>query len=352
VRQTEVVVTLTSRHRQAGQQVAHSLGSQVRAIELDLQDQDGLGAAIATHDLVIHCAGPFRDRDVQVLQICIQHQVNYLDVSDHPAFSERALQYQEQARAAGITAIINTGVFPGISNSMVRQDVEALDQADTIHLSYVVAGTGGAGITIMRTTFLGLIEPFLGWLEGQWQLIQPYSGRQTIDFPPPYGRVNVFWFDVPERLTLPQSFPVRSVITKFGSVPEIYNGITWILAHWIPKSWLQKPNVIEFLAWGGFVTTQFTDRFSGTGIAIRSAVTGMLANQPTQVVSDLVLPDTAIAAGYGTGSIAQLILQQTLHKPGVWPVEAAVPTPLFQEMMTQRGVSIHQHMSSSTQICV
>jgi saccharopine dehydrogenase-like NADP-dependent oxidoreductase len=78
----------------------------------------------------------------------------------------------------------------------------------------------------------------------------------------------------------------------------------------------------------------------------------MLANQPTQVVSDLVLPDTAIAAGYGTGSIAQLILQQTLHKPGVWPVEAAVPTPLFQEMMTQRGVSIHQHMSSSTQICV
>lgn len=348
VKQAEVVVTLTSRDPISGQQIAATLGSQVRAISLDLNNLDGLDAAIATQDLVIHCAGPFHDRDARVLQTCIQHQVNYVDVSDHPSFTEKALKYQEQAQATGITAIINTGVFPGISNSMVRQDVEALDQADTIHLSYVVAGTGGAGITIMRTTFLGLIDPFLGWLHGQWQSIQPYSERETITFPAPYGRVNVFWFDVPERLTLPQTFPVQTVITKFGSVPEIYNGITWALAHWMPKAWLQNRGVIEFLSWGGFVTTQFTDRFSGTGVAMRSAVTGIKAGQPAQVVSTLVLPDTAIAAGYGTGSIAQLILNQDLKKPGVWSVEAAVPTPLFQVTMVERGVQIQQNLQLLT----
>ena len=343
-RQDAVTITLTSRTLDSGQQVAATLGPQVQALQLDLADSEALKVAIATQDLVIHCAGPFHDRNAQVLQICIQQHVNYLDVSDHPAFTEQALYLKDEAIAAGVTAIINTGVFPGMSNSMVRQDVEALDQADQIHLSYVVAGTGGAGLTIMRTTFLGLIEPFLGWLQGQWQSIQPYSDREIIQFPPPYGRVNVFWFDVPERLTLPQTFPVQSVITKFGSVPEIYNGITWALAHWMPKSWLQQRSVIEFLAWGGFVTTQFTDRFSGTGVAMRSAVTGSKEGQPTEVVSTLVLPDTAIAAGYGTGSIAQLLLKEEFRKPGVWPVEAALPTPLFQKVMAQRGVQIHQHI--------
>jgi len=269
VKHSEVAVTLTSRDAEAAQKVANRLNSQAQALELD--HQEALDTAIASHDLVIHCAGPFHDRDARVLKTCIQKRVNYLDVSDHPSFTEKALQYQEQATTSGITAIINTGVFPGISNSMVRQDVEALDQADTIHLSYVVAGTGGAGVTIMRTTFLGLIEPFLGWINGEWQPIQPYSDREIITFPSPYGQVNVFWFDVPERLTLPQTFPVQSVITKFGSVPEIYNGITWALAHWMPKTWLQNRRMIEFLSWGGFVTTQFTDRFSGIGVAMEGS---------------------------------------------------------------------------------
>lgn len=342
IQQSEVAVTLTSRDLSVGQQVSANLGSQVLQLELD--DLRALDAAIASQDLVIHCAGPFHDRDARVLKACIRHRVNYVDVSDHPSFTEQALTHHDQAKAAGVTAIINTGVFPGISNSMVRQDVEALDQAETIHLSYVVAGTGGAGVTIMRTTFLGLLAPFHGWLEGQWQTIPPYSGRETILFPPPYGRVNVFWFDVPERFTLPQTFPVQSVVTKFGSVPEIYNGITWALAHWMPKPWLRNRRVIEFLSWGGFLTTQFTDRFSGTGVAMRSAVTGVQGGQPMQAISTLVLPDTAIAAGYGTGSIAQLILNQDLDQPGVWPVEAAVPTDLFQKMMAQRGVEIQQQV--------
>ncbi|NJK41063.1 MAG: NAD(P)H-binding protein [Acaryochloridaceae cyanobacterium SU_2_1] len=340
----QIGLTITSTTAQTGSAIALDLGPQVQFQVLDLADRKAVEAAIAPQDLVIHCAGPFQDRNTQVLELCIQHQVNYLDVSDHPSFTEQARQWHDQAVAAGVTAIVNTGIFPGISNSMVRQDVETLDQPQNIHLSYVVAGTGGAGITIMRTTFLGLQHPFHAWLEGRWQQVQPYSECETIPFPPPYGPVKVFWFDVPERLTLTQSFAVQSVVTKFGSVPAIYNGLTWALAHWLPKTWLRERRVIEFLAWAGFVTTQFTNRWSGTGVAIRSQVTGLRAGRSAQASSSLVLPDTAIAAGYGTGSIAQLILSQRLKQPGVWPVEAALPTPLFQEMMALREVVIKQNI--------
>ena len=341
---TSATITLAGRQPDVGERVTAELGPQIQFRALDLSDGVSLEQAIAPVDLVIHCAGPFHDRDARVLQTCIQRGVNYLDVSDHRSFSRKALAHRDSAIAAGVTAVINSGIFPGISNSMVRQDVEALDQPDTIHLSYVVAGSGGAGPTVMRTTFLGLQHPFEMWRQGQWQQVPPYSDREIIEFPAPYGKVNVFWFDVPEAWTLPQTFPVQTVITKFGSVPEIYNGITWALAHWLPQSWLQLRWLIEFLSWGSYVTTQMSDRFSGRGVAIRSHVTGQKAGAAAQVSSTLVLPDTAIATGYGTGSIAQLILAGDLAKPGVWTVEEALPTTLFQQTLKERGIEVEQWM--------
>jgi saccharopine dehydrogenase-like NADP-dependent oxidoreductase len=341
LKHTDAHVTITG--RQAGQTVADRLGPHASFQSLDLADREGLLNAIAAADLVIHTAGPFHDRNAQVLQLCIENSINYLDVSDHRSFTNQAIAYRDQARAAGVTAIINTGVFPGLSNSMVLQDVETLDQPEQIHLSYVVAGSGGAGLTVMRTTFLGLQHAFEVWRAGQWVLVEPYSCREVITFPEPYGGVNVFWFDVPEALTLAQSFSVQTVVTKFGSVPEIYNLLTWLTAR-LPKAWLQKRSVIEFLAWGSYRCTEFSDSITGTGVAMRSEVQGIKDGQPMTACSTLVVDDTAIAAGYGTGSIAQLILSGQLSKPGVWPVEASLPTDLCQAMLNLRGVVIKQRV--------
>ncbi|MGB3495915.1 MAG: saccharopine dehydrogenase NADP-binding domain-containing protein [Elainellaceae cyanobacterium] len=316
------------------------LTTQVHVMALDLDDRETLGGAIASSNLVIHCAGPFMQRDGRVLQLCIDQGVNYLDVSDCVPFTRRALEWRSAAEAAGVTAILNSGVFPGISNSMARQGVEMLDEVETVRLYYGVAGSGGAGVTVMRTTFLGLLEPVHAWLNGQWQTLKPYSDRQTVKFPPPYGKVGVYWYEVPETFTLPDSFSVKSVMTKFGSLPDLYNHMTWIVAHLFPKTWLRSPKNMEALAQVSYRMTEVSDRFSGTGIAIRVEVEGVKEGQPQQMELTMTQPDTAIAAGYGTGAIAQLMLARKLDQPGVWPVERVLPTDLFLQAMGDRGVEI------------
>lgn len=338
---TSAEITVTGRQLVNGTLASSTGGAPVQFLALDLADTKGLQQAIASHNLVIHCAGPFVYRDVTVLKRCIEEGVNYLDVSDNRAFTRKALACRDVAAAAGVTAIINTGIFPGISNSMVRHDVEQLDQAERIHLSYVVAGSGGAGVTVMRTTFLGLQEPFEAWTDNQWQWVKPYSDRETISFPKPYGKAGVYWFDMPEAFTLVDSFPVKTVITKFGSVPDLYNHLTWIAAHIFPSSWLKNPAGIEFLAHVSHRMTQFSDRFSGIGVAIRSEVKGYKNGESLRVGSTLVHENTAVAAGAGTGSIAELMLTGQLTKPGVWPVEQALSTELFQQTMHSRGIEIH-----------
>jgi saccharopine dehydrogenase-like NADP-dependent oxidoreductase len=338
---TSAQVTIAGRNPTTGTALAEQLGAKFTT--LDLAKSDRIRAAIAQSNLVIHCAGPFHFRDTSVLKTCIEAGVNYVDVSDHPSFTRKALLHHAEAETAGVTAIVNTGIFPGISNSMVRRDVEQLDEAEKIHLSYVVAGSGGAGVTVMRTTFLGLQRPFEAWIDGAWKTIKPYSDREVIEFPK-YGKVGVYWFDMPEAFTLPETFPVKTVITKFATVPRFYNYLTWSVARWWHPKLLQMNAVIEFLSQVSHAMTDVSDRMSGIGVAIRSEVTGKKNGESMRCVSTMIHPDTAISAGVGTGTVSELLLSGKLEKPGVWAIEQALPTDLFEQMMRDRGVEIQQHL--------
>lgn len=332
---TSVTMTLTGRRQRLT-----PLPERCDFMALDLADQTAVKQAIADHALVIHCAGPFSYRDTHVLETCIEQGVNYLDVADHPPYVKAALGLRTAAQAQGVTAIVSTGVFPGLSNSMVRCGMEQLDEADAIHLSYVVAGSGGAGVTVMRTTFLELQHPFSAWLNGAWQSVQPYSDREVVSFPAPYDHCGVYWFNTIEAMTLPESFAVQTVTTKFGSVPALYNYLTWLTAHALPKSWLRQPSTIEFLAQASYRMTEVSDPMSGIGIAMRADIKGHLQGQPMRYTATFSHPNTAAAAGMGTGSVAQYVLSGELDQPGVWPVELGLPTQLFQQACQQRQLSI------------
>ena len=333
---TNAQITITGRQLKP-HTLSNFASSSIEFLPLDLENIEALRAAIKKANLVIHCAGPFHYRDGRVLKICLEEKVNYIDVSDHRSFYHKVLPYAQEAIASGVTAILNTGVFPGISNSMVRQAVEQVTEPEKIHLSYVVGGSGGAGITAMRTTFLGLRTSFEAWINGQWQKVLPYSERETIQFPPPYGKVGVYWFDVPETYSFAESFPVKTVITKFGSLPDFYNHLTWITAHVFPSSWIESKRGIEFFSHVSYKMTSFTDKFSGIGVAMHAEVIGK-NNQ--KCCATMVHENTAIAAGCGTGSVASLLLENKINKPGIWPIEQVLPTDLFLAAMESRGIKI------------
>jgi len=337
---TDAEVTVTGRHAHLGLALAEQLGTKVHFLEMDLSEVERLREAIATHDLVLHSAGPFHYRDTRVLQMCIEAGVDYADVSDERTFTEKALSCSDAAKAAGVTAIVNTGVFPGISNSMVRQGVELLDKADSVQLSYIVAGSGGAGVTVMRTTFIGLQHSFPAWLNGSWQTVKPYTGRETLEFPA-YGKASVYWYDMPEAITLQRTFPsVKNVITKFGVVPDFYNHATWSMAHLVPSPVLKHPSTVEFLANVSYSMTSVTDRFSGTGVAMRCDIQGQKDGVTSHYCSTFSHESAAIATGLGTGSIAELMLKGELKQPGVYAVEQVLSTPQFQDTMKQRNLEI------------
>jgi saccharopine dehydrogenase-like NADP-dependent oxidoreductase len=335
INHTSAQIIITGR-----QQKNLKLLPRIQFLALDLEEIEKLRQAIKNSDLVIHCAGPFHYRDGRVVKICIEEKVNYIDVSDHRSFYQKLIPYRELAIKAGITAVVNTGIFPGISNSMVREGVEQLDSVETISLNYAVAGSGGAGLTVMRTTFLGLKKPFLAWINGQWQEIKPYTAREVIDFPAPLGKTGVYWFDMPETYTFAESFSVQNVITKFGSIPDFYNHLTWITAHIFPDNWVESAKGIEFFSKVSYRMTEVTDKFSGIGVAMLAKVVGWKEQKRTIYQATMIHENTAQAAGWGAGSLAELILAGRIQKAGIYPVEQVLSTELFHATMKKRGIKL------------
>ncbi|ANV87159.1 saccharopine dehydrogenase family protein [Picosynechococcus sp. PCC 7117] len=315
-------------------------------LRLDLEDLAALEKAIANHDLVIHCAGPFHRRDGRVLQTCIHQGKNYIDVSDHRCLYQKLKPLTQAATEAGIIAVCNAGVFPGISNSMVRLGVEQLDEPHKIELYYGVAGSGGAGETVLTTTFLGLGEPFLVFQGGTWQAKQPYSKPTIIDFPAPIGKTTVYWFDVAETFTFAESFPVETVVTKFGSLPNFYNQLTRAMTL-LPESLRQHPRIIQGLSKIGYGMTKLTDSFTGVGVAMRAIVSGIKDATPQQVTVDFVHEHTAIAAGLGVVLVAELVLSEQINQPGLYPVEQIIPSDLFLAWARQHQLQLSWNIQPS-----
>ncbi|MGB3200012.1 MAG: SDR family NAD(P)-dependent oxidoreductase, partial [Nodosilinea sp.] len=110
---TEAEVTITGRNPQLGMAALEQLGTKVQFQMLDLSNHQQVREAVAKADLVVHSAGPFHYRDGGVLRACIEQGVDYTDVSDERSFTRKALAMHAEAKAAGVTAVINTGVFPG-----------------------------------------------------------------------------------------------------------------------------------------------------------------------------------------------------------------------------------------------
>jgi saccharopine dehydrogenase-like NADP-dependent oxidoreductase len=341
---TQAQVTITGRSSSGfPSYLKEQFGDRLQYQAVDLADNIGLAEAIAAVDLVVHCAGPFRQRDTSVLRVCIDRGKNYVDVSDDRIFTKAALEHCAAAEAAGVTAVINTGVFPGISNSLVRQGAEQFDKPEEFHIYYVVAGSGGAGVTVMRTTFLNIQHSFDAWIDSQWQQVKPYSKKETIEFPAPFGKSNVYWFDMPESLTLAKNFPVKTVTTKFGTFPNFYNSLTWMTAHWFPKQLMQQPQFIEALSHISHSMASVTNRFSGIGVAMRVDIIGQKNGEIAHYYSTFVHDNAAIATGIGTGSISEFILSEQIKKPGVWPVEQAVTTVLWENILSSRELLVEQH---------
>lgn len=255
----------------------------------NIDNPSELMVAISGADLVIHAAGPFQRRtECNVLEASIAAGVPYLDVCDDTEYAKRAKRLHEKAKSAGVPAISTAGIYPGVSNVMAahmislarkeynedwsyKQAADDAPKVDRILYSYYTAGSGGAGPTILETSFLlagedvvaykyvdfsfSFFSPynihkhyfFLPCRDGNAVTVPPVSNRRGVDFGPGIGRKSVYLYSLPEVATGHQVFGVPNISARFGTAPDIWNWAMVAVARLVPKSVLEdRESVSKF----------------------------------------------------------------------------------------------------------
>ncbi|KAI8469515.1 MAG: saccharopine dehydrogenase-like protein [Monoraphidium minutum] len=304
-----------------------------RFVTCDITDLESVKATIAGADLVVHTAGPFQQSsNFNVIEAAIQLKVPYMDVCDDTTYSEGVKAYSDRAAAAGVPALTTAGIYPGTSNVMAAHIVSIARgeyddewnyktpeegegvEPELLRYSYYTAGSGGAGPTILETSFLLAGEDCTVYKGGEAFKLPPISNPRNVDFGPGIGRKGTYLYNLPEVQSAYRYMKVPGVSARFGTDPFIWNWAMWLVARLVPRRFLQNRSQVRWLRQLSDPWVRAVDKIAGEAVAMRVEVDFAGAKNSSGIYVHRRLPE---AMGNSVAAFAHAVLQGGTA-PGVW----------------------------------
>ncbi|KAE9593437.1 putative NAD(P)-binding domain-containing protein [Lupinus albus] len=313
-------IVVAGRNRDKGEALVAQLGANSTFAHLDINDAFSLQNALQDVDLVVHAAGPFQQSEnCCVLEAAINTKTAYVDVCDDTSYSLRAKSFMNRALAAKVPAITTAGIYPGVSNVMAAELVraaesESKDKPERLRFYYYTAGTGGAGPTILATSFLLLGEEVVAYVKGEKVKLKPYSGMVNIDFGKGIGKRDVYLLNLPEVRSAHEILGVPTVSARFGTAPFIWNWGMEAMTKLFPPEFLRDRSRVGRLVELFDPVVRAVDGIAGERVSMRVDLECSSGRNTVGIFSHRRL---SVSVGIATAAFALAILEGSTQ-PGVW----------------------------------
>ena len=322
----------------------------VRPAALDARDEAATARLLEGHDVVLN--GVTYYFNVPVMRAALAARVPYADLGGLYHGSRKQFALHEDFVRAGVPALLGMGSTPGITNVMAGVLARGLDPVEEVHVRVGCIDRGASGplpVPYALDTVLDefALEPMV-FREGRAQAVPPMSGRESIEFPEPVGRVEALTTLHSEVAMFPRSFPgLRAASFKVAFEPAFVEKMRFLVElgfasrEKLAGSLSPRETLLALAARqpvpGG--EPQDCD-------ALRVDLAGVQDGRRVERRAEMVVlphPEWRVAAGsLDTGvplSIAgQLLGSGAIRTPGVLCPETAVPGELFFEMLERRGM--------------
>ena len=329
--------------------------SRVRTATVDARDEDATARLLEGHDAVLNCVTYYFN--VPVMRAALKARVPYSDLGGlyHGTLKQFALH--DDFVAAGVPALLGMGSTPGITNVMAGSLGKDLESVESIHVRVGSIDRSAAATTAPLPVPYALdtvldefsLEPMI-FRDGRAHAVAPMSGKSSIDFPPPVGRVEALYTLHSEVAMFPRSFPgLREASFKVAFEPEFTRKVAFLVElGFASREPLMKGvsprEVLLELAARQSVPAGDPDDCDVLRVDVRGRRSGRAVERRGEMI---VLPHSrwGVAAGsLDTGvplSVAgQLLASRAISEPGVLCPETAVPDELFFEMLDRRDLRV------------
>ncbi|HEX8871448.1 MAG TPA: saccharopine dehydrogenase NADP-binding domain-containing protein [Candidatus Acidoferrum sp.] len=156
-----------------------------------------------------------------VLRAALRLRAHYVDLSSHLTrhpFRPEQFAYSGKFKAKHRTALINTGVAPGLTNLLVKRAAETLDEVHTVQIRLYESSESDDPISQWspEVSFDEAISHPRVYRHGKFRLAKRFSELEKFRFPEPIGSARVVLAAQDEVATLPRCIPMHDLDVKIG----------------------------------------------------------------------------------------------------------------------------------------
>ena len=181
---------------------------------VDLKNTSKLAEALRDYDVVIN--GSSHVFNMDVMDACIESKTNYTDFGGLFHWAVEQMKRDDDFKKAGITGIVGSGSAPGIVNVLTKYATDRLDTVEDILILDAIINRSASGYGFVPPYALNtIIEEFTmnnyEFKDGKHVELPPFSGKMTVDFPEPYGRLNLYNMIHSEVATMPIAYKDKGI---------------------------------------------------------------------------------------------------------------------------------------------
>ena len=335
--------------------LAGELGDgRVRAIQIDVSDEDSLAEKLRGFDVVANATT--YHFGLIATRAAIKAGVNYLDLGG--LFNTpKQLELDEAAQRAGVTICLGCGATPGVTNLMTRHAADQMDRVDEVHIAFAsfrsIAPSAGLLDTVLDEFSPGSRRFY--WEAGTFVEVPAFSGAKRIRFSAPVGEIETFYVPHSETHTLPRLLGknVRRVDVRGTWRTEIMQALRLFA-----ELKLTGDQSIDFedqrLASKSFLRQHIMQVCAGFGgggewaFLLNVEVTGERQGQAVRMICNTSHPPNAAWGTAATGRMtgipasigAQKLARGEAKRTGVIAPEACFDPDSFFTELGKRGIHI------------
>ncbi len=323
----------------------------VKVEHVDVQDTGSLEALMKQVDVVMNTIGPFYKYAVPIVRAAIRAGKNYVDINDDYKPTQEVLEFDKEARKAGVTIIEGMGASPGISNIIARYAATQLDEVDYIQTAWGIAGGIRRPRSVFTKEFIDLVKAEAGdaaighliycaswkipiFKDGKFIEVIPLQEGEDVAFP--NGKAFFKYIGHPEPVTLPRFIKgIKGACNLCGMEPEEFDTALYLgkkvrnkeisledaiqaFPDEILKRLQQRPDHTEYmgpLKWGIIVSVSGLKR----GRKVRYTLGPRGAPRG----------DMIGVTGISVALAADMLINNEINEPGVFAPEGCIDPDLF-----------------------
>eukprot|EP00261_Vitis_vinifera_P020830 XP_010651823.1 PREDICTED: uncharacterized protein LOC100251769 isoform X2 [Vitis vinifera] len=191
---------------------------------------------------------------------------------------------------------------------------ESQGKPERLRFYYYTAGTGGAGPTILATSFLLLGEEVVAYNKGEKIKLKPYSGMLNIDFGKGIGKRDVYLLHLPEVRSAHEILGVPTVSARFGTAPFFWNWGMEAMTNLLPVEFLRDRSKVQELVQLFDPIVRAMDGIAGERVSMRVDLECSDGRNTVGLFSHRRL---SVSVGFATAAFALAVLEGSTQ-PGVW----------------------------------